>query len=149
MDELAKYLPHINASLNSLATVFLVAGLIFIRGKREIAHRNAMMAAFGTSVVFLACYLLYHGIAGSKKFPSYPPPIIRYCYLAILLTHIVLAATVPFLAVAAIYFGWRDRRQSHRRVVRWAFPVWLYVSISGVVVYLMLYQLYPPQTAGL
>ena len=149
MAELAHYLPHINAALNSLAAVFLVAGVLFIRAGKEQAHRRSMMSAFAISVVFLICYLVYHGIAGSKRFPDYPPAVVRSFYLFVLLTHIVLAASVPFLAIAAIYFGLKDRRAKHRRIVRWAFPIWLYVSVTGVIVYLMLYQLYPPQIAGL
>ena len=105
-----------------------------------------MLACFAVSVVFLACYLTYHfNIEGrSKRFPSYPPDFVRYAYYAILLTHVVLAAAVPFFAVATIWLGLADRRRQHKKLAWWTFPIWLYVSITGVVVYLMLYQIYPP-----
>jgi uncharacterized membrane protein YozB (DUF420 family) len=143
---LVEVLPHVNASLNALATVLLIAGYVLIKRRREAAHKWLMLACFGVSIVFLTCYLTYHFNipGGSKRFPSYPPAVVRYAYRAILLTHIVLAAAVPFLAVATIWLGLADRRQAHRRLAWWTFPIWLYVSITGVVVYLMLYQLYPP-----
>jgi len=139
-------LPHVNASLNALATVLLVAGYVLIKLRLEAAHKWMMLACFGVSIIFLTCYLTYHFNipGGSKRFPSYPPDVVRYAYRAILLTHIVLAVAVPFLAVATIWLGLADRRQTHRRLAWWTFPIWLYVSITGVVVYLMLYQLYPP-----
>ena len=149
MQDWAKYLPHVNASLNALATLFLVTGYLHIRARRERSHRTAMMAAFATSVAFLICYVVYHTLQPSKRFPAYPPDLIRVTYYVVLVTHVVLAATVPLLAVLAIYFGWKDNRPKHRKVVRWALPIWLYVSVSGIVVYLMLYQLFPPQAAGL
>jgi uncharacterized membrane protein YozB (DUF420 family) len=135
-------LPHVNASLNALATVLLIFGYVLIRRRRELAHKRTMLACFVVSVLFLVCYVVYHAYAGSKRFPDYPPLAIRYLYYGVLLTHVVLAAAVPFLAVATIYLGLRDRRSAHRRLARWTFPIWLYVSITGVVVYLMLYQLY-------
>ena len=95
------------------------------------------------STLFLVSYLIYHALAGSKKFPLDAPTVARYFYYVILLTHVVLAAAVPFLAVATIYFGLREKRLRHRRLAKWTFPIWLYVSVTGVVVYLMLYQLYP------
>jgi uncharacterized membrane protein YozB (DUF420 family) len=139
-------LPHVNAALNALATTLLIAGFILIRRRREAAHKWTMLACFGVSVLFLACYLTYHFNipGGSKRFPSYPPVAVRYTYYAVLLTHVVLAAAVPFLAVATIWLGLADRRRSHVRLAWWTFPIWLYVSVTGVVVYLMLYQLYPP-----
>jgi uncharacterized membrane protein YozB (DUF420 family) len=139
-------LPAVNAALNSLATVLLVIGYLLIKARRETAHRNVMLAAFGVSVAFLASYLVYHYHAGSVRFQG--PSGVRMVYLAILLTHVVLAATVPFLAGATIYFGLRDRRRAHVRVARWCFPIWLYVSITGVVIYVMLYHLYPPPPAA-
>jgi len=139
-------LPHVNASLNALATVLLVAGYVLIKRRQEAAHKWTMLACFVVSVLFLASYLTYHyQLAGvSKRFPGYPPPAVRYTYYAILLTHVVLAATVPFLAVFTIYLGLADKRKAHRGLAWWAFPIWLYVSITGVIVYLMLYQIYPP-----
>jgi uncharacterized membrane protein YozB (DUF420 family) len=145
-------LPHINASLNAVATLLLVAGYVLIKLRRETAHKWTMLACFGVSVAFLACYLYYHLVVRggeSTKFPAYPPPAIRYGYYAILLSHIVLAATVPFLAIATIWSGLRaehrpEARARHRKWAWWTFPIWLYVSITGVVVYLMVYRLYPP-----
>lgn len=139
--EWVTWLPTVNATLNALATVLLVLGYRLIRARREAAHKRTMLTAFGVSVAFLVCYLVYHFEVGSVRF-SGPQPV-RAIYLAILLTHVVLAATVPFLAVTTIYLGLKDRRAAHRRVARWTFPIWLYVSITGVVIYLMLYHIYP------
>ena len=143
MHDFIHQLPHVNAALNSLAALLLVIGFVLIKRGRVNAHRNIMLAAFATSVVFLACYLSYHYFAGSKRFPTHYGQAIRYTYLGILLTHVALAAAVPFLAVWTIYLGLTDQRQRHNRWARWTFPIWLYVSITGVIVYLMLYQLYP------
>lgn len=144
MSEFVSLLPHINASLNALATVLLVVGYILIKRRHELAHKRTMLACFGVSTLFLACYVTYHlNIeGGSKRFPTYPPAAVRYSYYGILLTHVVLAAAVPFLAVTTIWLGLTNRRAAHRRVARWTFPIWLYVSITGVVVYLMIYQIY-------
>ena len=144
-DNLVHFLPHVNASLNLIATVLLVIGYVLIKKRREIAHRNTMLACFGVSVLFLVSYLIYHYTAGHVKFPKYPPPAVRYAYFAVLMTHIPLAVTVPFLALGTIYFGLKDRRDAHRRLAKWTFPIWLYVSVTGVIVYVMLYQLFPPK----
>jgi putative membrane protein len=147
LNDLVPLLPHVNALLNALATVLLVAGFILIKWRQETAHKWTMLSCFGVSALFLASYLTYHyqleGV--SKKFPSYPPTAVRYTYYGILLTHVILAAAVPFLAIATIYLGLADKRQAHRRLAKWTFPIWLYVSLTGVIVYMMLYQLYPPQ----
>ena len=146
MDDFVKLAPHLNASLNALATVLLVLGYWQIKKGREAAHKRTMLACFAVSVVFLASYVTYHyqleGV--SKKFPSYPPAAVRTAYYAILISHVILAAAVPFLAAATIYTGLADRRTAHRWMAKWTFPIWLYVSVTGVIVYLMLYQLYPP-----
>jgi putative membrane protein len=135
-------LPHINALLNFTATVLLIVGLVLIKRRHETAHRNVMLAAFGVSTVFLACYLVYHfGVELTRKFPGGPP--LSYVYYVILLTHILLAMTVPVLAIATIYFGLTNQRPRHLRWAKWTFPIWLYVSVTGVVIYLMLYRLYP------
>ena len=146
MSELVPCLPHVNASLNALATVLLVAGFVLIKRRQEAAHKWTMLACFGVSVLFLACYLTYHFNipGGSKRFPDYPPIGIQYGYKGILLTHVILAALVPFLAIATIVTGLADNRRWHLRLAKWTFPIWLYVSITGVVVYWLLYQLYPP-----
>ncbi len=129
--------PTLNASLNALATVLLIVGWVLIRRGHERAHRNTMLSAFGVSVLFLACYLVYHGLVGSVPYQGTGP--IRAVYYTILLSHVVLAACVPVLASLTIYWGLRDRRQRHRRLARWTLPIWLYVSVTGVVIYLMLY----------
>jgi uncharacterized membrane protein YozB (DUF420 family) len=137
-------LVSVNAALNGLATVLLLAGYVLIKRKREAAHRNAMLAAFAVSVAFLACYLVYHvGVMEGKSTPFSGTGPVRYVYYSMLLSHIVLAAAVPFLAAANIYLGLTDRRYRHRRLARWTFPIWLYVSITGVLIYWMLYHLYP------
>ncbi len=143
-------LPHINVSLNALATLLLVIGLVLIKRKRELAHRNVMLAAFGVNILFLVSYLTYHAYAGSKPFPTDPlvaPAAVRYAYYVILLTHIVLAAVVPFLAIGSVYLGLTGQRARHRRLSVITWPVWFYVSITGIVVYLMLYQWYVPSVS--
>ena len=139
-------LPHLNASLNAVATLLLLAGFWLIRRRWELAHRRVMLSCFVVSLLFLISYLLYHAQVGSTRFPLYPPFAVRFVYRLILFSHIVLAATVPVLALVTILLAWRDRRAAHRRVARWTFPIWLYVSVTGMIVYLMLHQLYPPQT---
>lgn len=134
-------LPHVNGLLNLAATVLLIVGFVLIKQRREVAHRNAMLGAFGVSTVFLASYLLHMAVNGSREFPGRPP--ISYVYFSILISHMVLAAAVPALAIWTIYLGLKDRRPRHLRWARWTFPIWLYVSVTGVVIYLMLYQLYP------
>jgi putative membrane protein len=146
--DLVGVLPHVNASLNAVAACLLVLGYVLIKRRQERAHMWAMLACFGVSAAFLACYLTYHALLDgvSKRFPSYPPPAVRYAYYAILVSHIVLAAAVPFLAAATIYTGLANRRAAHIRLARWTFPIWLYVSVTGVLVYLALYQVFRPAT---
>lgn len=138
-------LPAVNASLNALATVLLVVGWLLIKARRERAHKVTMLTAFGVSCAFLACYLVYHYQVGSVRFGG--TGAARTVYLSILASHVVLAASVPFLAGITIYLGLADRRSGHRRLARWTFPIWLYVSVTGVVIYVMLYQLYAPAGA--
>ena len=131
-------LPAVNATLNGLSTLLLVTGLTLIRrGKRE-AHKRVMLFAFGVSIAFLCCYLISHGYAGSKPFEG--KGLIRAIYFAILISHVILAATVPFLASITIYLGLKQRWEKHRRIAKVTFPIWLYVSVTGVIIYLMLYQ---------
>jgi putative membrane protein len=133
-------LPLVNASLNGLATVLLIVGYVCIRQRRIAAHRAAMIAAFVTSVLFLISYLVYHAHAGSRPFPGRGS--VRAVYFSILITHIVLAATIPPLAGVTLWRAYRRRFDRHMKIARWTLPLWLYVSITGIVVYLMLYQLY-------
>ena len=132
-------LPTVNAVLNGAAASLLVAGFFLIRSGRREAHRRVMTAAFACSVLFLVSYLVYHAGAGSVRFQG--TGALRTVYLSILLTHTVLAAAVPFLAVATLVLARKARFESHRRLARVTLPVWLYVSVTGVVIYLMLYRL--------
>ncbi|MBC8873461.1 MAG: DUF420 domain-containing protein [Planctomycetes bacterium] len=144
MEELVPLLPHVNATLNALATVCLATGFVLIKQRRELAHKRAMLAGFCVSILFLASYLVYHANTEAvRRFPAYPPDVIRYTYYFVLASHMLLAVLVPLLVVATIYLALRDRRTGHARLARWTLPVWLYVSLTGVVVYLMLYQFFP------
>jgi uncharacterized membrane protein YozB (DUF420 family) len=132
-------LPAINAMLNATAAVLLVWGYILIRRRSIAAHRKVMLAAFATSSVFLCCYLIYHYNVGSVRFPG--TGALRTVYLSILATHTALAAAVPPLAIITLSRGLRERYDRHRKIARWTLPIWLYVSVTGVVVYVMLYQM--------
>jgi len=133
-------LPLLNASLNGLATVLLVAGYLFIRRRKIRAHRFSMIAAFITSTVFLISYVIYHSQVGSRPFQGRGS--IRAIYFTILISHIVLAATIPPLAGLTLWRALSGRFERHVAIARWTLPLWLYVSITGIVVYWMLYQLY-------
>jgi uncharacterized membrane protein YozB (DUF420 family) len=131
-------LPAVNASLNAVSGVLLVGGYTLMRLRRIDLHRKVMIAAFGTSSLFLVCYLVYHAQVGSVPFPRYG--FVRSLYFTILITHVVLAATVPPLAIITMTRGLQGRYPQHRRIARWTFPIWLYVSVTGVLVYVLLYQ---------
>lgn len=131
-------LPTVNATLNALSAVLLVWGYVLIRNKRIDQHRRVMKTAFVTSCLFLVCYLIYHAQVGSVKFQH--PGAIRTVYLTILFTHTALAATVPVLAIITLRRGLAARYDKHRKIARWTLPIWLYVSVTGVVVYMMLYH---------
>ena len=133
--------PALNALLNATSAVFLAAGFVFIRRKMVLAHRVAMSSAFLTSTVFLISYLLYHFRVGSVPFQG--QGWIRTVYFTLLLTHTVLAAAVPPLAIVTLSRALRGQFDRHRRIARWTLPIWLYVSVTGVVVYWMLYQMVP------
>jgi protein SCO1/2/putative membrane protein len=132
-------LPTINATLNATAAVLLVWGRWLISRKRVQTHRRVMISAFVVSCAFLVCYLIYHYQVGSVRFPG--TGALRTVYLSILGTHTVLAAAVPVLAIITLRRGLAGRYDRHRAIARWTFPIWLYVSITGVIVYLMLYHL--------
>jgi uncharacterized membrane protein YozB (DUF420 family) len=133
-------LPTINATLNALSAVLLVWGYLLIRHQRIDQHRRVMKTAFVTSCLFLACYLIYHAQVGSVPF-GHEGTTLRTVYFSILITHTVLAATVPVLAVITLRRGLAARYDKHRKIARWTLPIWLYVSVTGVVVYVMLYHL--------
>jgi putative membrane protein len=132
-------LPSVNAVLNATAAVLLVWGYTLIRQKRMETHRKVMQTAFVVSCLFLVCYLVYHFQVGHVVFQK--TGAIRTIYLSLLASHTVLAATVPVLAIITLRRGLAAKFDRHRRIARWALPVWLYVSVTGVVVYLMLYHL--------
>ncbi len=134
-------LPTLNAVLNGSSAVLLVVGFFFIRRRRITAHKVCMLSAFVTSIVFLISYLTLRYFAGFTAFPV--RGWIRPVYFTILVSHTVLAATIPFLALTVLYRAFREQFAKHRRLARVALPLWFYVSVTGVVVYLMLYQLYP------
>lgn len=146
-----RVLPAADACLNAVAATLLVVGYRLIKARRETAHKRVMLAAFGVSVAFLTCYLTYHigaRLTGRGEVHFAGPPAVRVIYLAILASHVLLAFTVPFLAIATIYLGYADRRVAHRRLARWTFPIWLYVSVTGVVIYVTLYHLFPGSAPG-
>ena len=133
-------LPALNATLNAIAATLLVIGYVEIRRGRIRQHRRAMLSAFGVSALFLTSYLVYHANVGSRPFPGTGP--IRVVYFTILITHIVLAAAILPMAIVTLSRALRERFDRHVPIARWTLPIWLYVSITGVIVYLMLYQMY-------
>ena len=134
-------LPAVNAGLNTLCTAFLVAGFLAIRRGNETVHRRFMIAAFVTSTLFLVSYLIYHAYAGRTVFAD--PAWFRPFYLVILLTHTVLATLIVPLVLVTIFLGLTNRRDRHRRLARWTWPLWIYVSVTGVLIYLLLYWIFP------
>ena len=132
-------LPTLNAILNSISGLFLVTGYLMIRQRRVKAHRACMLGAFTTSTLFLISYLIYHANVGSIAFTG--RGVIRVVYFTILISHIVLAALILPLALVTLVQALRERFDRHARIARWTLPIWLYVSVTGVVVYLMLYRL--------
>lgn len=138
-------LPTVDACLNTTCGCLLTLGLIFIRRGNRNAHRACMLAAFVTSIAFLACYLTYHAYEGHTVFRH--PAWFRPIYLVILITHSVLATVVVPMALVTLYRAWKGNFERHKRIARWTWPVWMYVSVTGVVVYLLLYHIFP-QTPG-
>ena len=132
-------LPTVNAILNAISGVFLLVGYILIKRRQINAHRNAMLGAFGSSTVFLISYLIYHAQAGSRPFTGQGP--IRHVYFAILISHVILAAAILPMALTTLSRGLRGRYADHKRIAKKTFPAWMYVSVTGVIVYLMLYQM--------
>jgi uncharacterized membrane protein YozB (DUF420 family) len=131
-------LPALNAGLNATAGVLLFAGWLMIRGGRITAHRRCMLAAFTASSLFLVSYVVYHAQAGSRPFTGQGPA--RAVYFAILISHVVLAAAIVPLALVTLTRALRGDFARHRRIARWTFPIWMYVSVTGVVIYWMLYR---------
>lgn len=149
---LAGNLPHVTACLNTVATILLVSARLKIKKKDVAAHKRLMLTALGVSGLFLFLYLL-HKVAllvvtgePNQRFPtdeSIAPANARYFYYVLLGSHLLLAITVPYFALRAIYLAIKGRIEEHLRIVKYAYPIWIYVSITGVMVYFMLYQLYP------
>ena len=133
-------LPALNATLNGTAALLLAAGYVLIRTGRQEAHKRCMLGALTASVLFLLSYVIYHANTGSRPFPGTGP--VRIVYFTILITHVVLAVTIVPLALITANRGLRAQFDRHVRIARWTLPLWLYVSVTGVVIYLMLYRLY-------
>jgi len=131
-------LPAVNASLNALSGVLLLVGFLLVRSGRIAAHRRVMLAAFVTSSLFLICYVVYHAQVGSVRFTR--QGFVRPLYFTILITHVTLAAAVLPLAILTLSRGLKARYAPHRRIARWTLPIWMYVSVTGVLVYVLLYQ---------
>lgn len=138
------FLPAVNAALNALATALLVAGRVAIARGRVDAHRRAMLAAFAVSAAFLVLYVLHKASRGFENTPFHAVGAAKLGYLAILFSHLTLAMAVPVLAIALIRLGLSGRIPVHRRLARWAWPIWIYVSVTGVVIYALLYHFNPP-----
>jgi putative membrane protein len=137
------HLPAVDATLNAASALFLLLGFFFIREKNIRAHKACMLSAFATSTIFLVCYLTYHYFHGTSHFRG--QGAVRSFYFVLLGSHTVLAALIVPLALVTLYRAWRKRFQQHKRIARWTLPLWLYVSVTGVLVYWMLYCLYPMQ----
>lgn len=141
MPDYVPYLPHVNAVLNTTSALLLLAGFRFIRRGRIQAHRNCQVSAVTTSTLFLISYLTYHYYHGATPFPG--RGLVHTLYIAILLTHTILAVVIVPLILVTLYRAARGDFIRHRRIARWTLPLWLYVSVTGVIVYVMLYHLYP------
>jgi uncharacterized membrane protein YozB (DUF420 family) len=135
-------LATVNATLNAVAAVLLGAGFYFIRRRRIGAHRICMVSAFAVSVVFLICYIAYHYQVGDVRFQGHGT--VRPVYFTILISHIILAVVIVPLAIITLARALRLRFDAHRRIARWTWPLWMYVSVTGVIVYLMVYHIYGP-----
>jgi uncharacterized membrane protein YozB (DUF420 family) len=133
-------LPALNAILNGTSAILLTTGYVLIRRGHRVLHKRCMLAALVTSAAFLTSYLIYHANTGSRPFPGHGA--IRLVYFAILITHVILAATIVPLALVTTSRALRDQYERHVKIARWTLPLWLYVSVTGVVIYLMLYKMY-------
>jgi uncharacterized membrane protein YozB (DUF420 family) len=135
-------LPAVNAALNATSAVLLASGYRFIRRRQITAHKRCMLAACATSALFLLSYLTYHYHVGSMPFHGHG--WVRPLYFTILISHTSLAAVIVPLALITLFRAWKADFIKHARIARWTLPIWLYVSVTGVIVYVMLYQLFPP-----
>jgi putative membrane protein len=141
---LGQILPAVDGTLNGLSAIFLGAGFVFIKKKNIPAHRACMISAFVTSVIFLACYLTYHiFVHHVTRFEN--PPWFRPIYLTLLTSHTILAVVIVPLILITLNRALKERFELHRKIARWTWPLWMYVSVTGVAVYLILYQIFPQQ----
>jgi len=148
-DQLRELLPLLNACLNSVSAVLLVCGWLMIKRRWIAAHKRCMLTALVVSALFLASYLYYHLALQDPELSKFQGQgWIRWVYFPLLISHVILAVVVTPLALVTAYLGLRNRLSGHVRIARWTLPLWLYVSVTGVVVYVMLYQLYPRTPAG-
>ena len=136
-------LPAVNASLNALATVFLTLGFVFIKRGQKMAHRNCMIAAVVTSAIFLVFYLLHKILVRGVHTPFGGEGFIRTAYYVMLISHILLAMAIVPLVLITLNRGLKERWEHHKKIARWTWPLWMYVSVTGVLVYFMLYQWFP------
>jgi protein SCO1/2/putative membrane protein len=134
-------LPTVNATLNALSAVLLVWGYTLIRRKQIEKHKRVMLTAFVTSCLFLVCYLAYHTLVGGSVPFGHQGTLLRTIYFSILIPHTILAATVPVLAIITLRRGLAAKYDRHRRIAKWTLPIWLFVSVTGVIVYVMLYHM--------
>jgi uncharacterized membrane protein YozB (DUF420 family) len=134
-------LPLLNACLNGTSAILLTLGYIQIKKQRQIAHRNCMIGAFVVSTLFLISYVYYHTHTGHTTFTN--PAWFRKFYLILLASHVLLAFIIVPLVLTTLFFAWKQRFESHKKIARWTWPIWMYVSITGVVIYLILYQIFP------
>jgi len=135
------HLPAVNASLNAISAVFLTAGFVFIKRQNRLAHRNCMLGALVASALFLACYLYYHFHAGRTVFHN--PAWFRPIYLTLLLTHTTLAVVIVPMVIITVSRAAKQRFDRHKKIARWTWPLWMYVSVTGVLIYYLLYHLFP------
>ena len=138
-----QFFPPLNASLNALSGILLLIGYVLIRRKNILWHKRFMLAACTSSLLFLACYVTYHSLRGGVVTKFAGPPRWKTIYLTILTTHTILAITIVPLAIISVINGLKMRVAKHRRIAKWTFPLWMYVSVTGVLVYFFLYQWYP------
>lgn len=140
LGEWTRALPHLNAVINSLTSVLLITGFVFIRQQNVVAHRRSMQSAFVLGSLFLVSYVLYHLTNDSTSFGG--EGAVRYLYFFILISHILLSIGVVPLVLLAVYFAWSNQITRHKKIVKWTFPIWLYVSVTGVIAYLMISPYY-------
>jgi uncharacterized membrane protein YozB (DUF420 family) len=144
LEEIIPYLPHFQAALNASATLLLVAGFYFIRKRNRYAHRNCMISAFLISAVFMVSYLTYHASVGYMPFAGHG--LIRPIYFTMLASHVILAAIIVPMVLVTVSYALRGNFYKHPRIARWTLPLWLYVSVSGVLIYILGFHIYTPST---